>query len=462
MTDGQRAELFAGSTAAELEAVLADREDRARRQGELLRRFGAPLICLTMNIPGPHKNFPWARRCFFAGLEALKQNLRAQETSIRHEESAEGPAGYRAFIAAAGNGPELKAAALRIEETHPLGRLLDIDVLDNKGKISRAALDAGERTCLICGNSAFACGRSRAHSTEELTAAVIHIMERFLRENLGNIILSAALGALMGEVAVTPKPGLVDRANSGAHQDMDFFTFINSTAAILPYFRDCALEGFENNSDPTGLFNSLRFRGKLAELDMRAASGGVNTQRGLVFSLGILSAAFGRLYRHEETPALEDTLELCRAMTARLNDDFSQDGAARSHGEALYTRHGLCGIRGEVSRGFPTVRNTYPVLCRLLEAGHSINDAGAAALLQLLAETEDTNIVHRSNPEKLKAIQQDILAFLETKPSMNETLKKAADLDGEFIRLNISPGGSADLLAVTFFLYRLFHRHTVS
>jgi holo-ACP synthase/triphosphoribosyl-dephospho-CoA synthase len=462
-------DFFAGCQAAGLEEVLAEREDRVRRQGELLGQFGSPLICLTLNIPGPYKIFPWARRCFFEGMETLKRGLEAEGVSVRYEESSGGRGGYRAFVAAAGDGLRLKTITLQIEETHPLGRLFDIDVLEGGGKIKRTVLGKEERKCLVCGDSAFACGRSRAHTVEELTGAVLKIMEHFFRENLGNIISGAALGALMGEVAVTPKPGLVDRAGNGAHRDMDFFTFIDSAAAVLPYFRDCALTGFESPSDPAALFNSLRFRGKIAELDMRKASRGVNTHRGLIFSLGIISAAFGRLYRREEKPALEDTLALCRAMTARLGEDLfrvqksgpetdtTRGNMALSHGETVYIRHGMNGIRGEVSRGFPAVLNTaFPVLCRLLDEGHSLNDAGTAALLHLLAITEDTNIVHRSSPEKLGEIQKNISAFLAAKPSVKEILKKAAELDREFIREHISPGGSADLLAVTLFLYRLF------
>jgi triphosphoribosyl-dephospho-CoA synthetase len=243
---------------------------------------------------------------------------------------------------------------------------------------------------------------------------------------------------------------------------MDFFTFIDSTAAILPYFRDCALAGFGDPSPPEELFNSLRLRGKIAELAMRDAAGGANTHRGLIFSLGVLCAAFGRLYRRDEEPGLDDTLELCRRMTAGLHEDFSRaaaSGEALSHGETLYLRHGLRGIRGEVSRGFPTVRNTaYPLLLSLLDAGHSLNDAGAAVLLHLLAETEDTNIAHRSGPETLRRIREETAAFLATGPSLEAMLQKAGELDGEFIRLNISPGGSADLLAATLFLWRLFRR----
>jgi holo-ACP synthase/triphosphoribosyl-dephospho-CoA synthase len=483
---------FAGSVAAGLEDVLAEREDRVRRQDELRRQFGSPLVCLTLNIPGPYKTFPWARRCFFEGMKTLARGLSAGGIGIRHEESSGGKAGYRGFIAAGGGARELKAIAIHLEETHPLGRLFDIDVLGEEGKIPRSVLGAAERTCLVCGDQAFVCGRNRAHGVEELTGAVLKIMENFFRHRLGDTISGAALGALMGEVAVTPKPGLVDRANNGAHRDMNFFSFIDSTAAIIPYFKYCALAGFksapapeepemspgpeipglsrppETRRDPAELFNSLRFEGKLAELAMREAAGGANTHRGIIFSLGVLSAAYGRLFRHHENPALAEVLDLCRLMTVRLHEDFSRAGAgtpsasghaALSHGETLYMRHGLQGIRGEVSRGFPTVRDiAWPALCDLLDRGYSWNDAGISVFLRLLSRTEDTNIVHRSSPGALGEIQEKISAFLAADPAVEEIREKAAELDREFINRRISPGGSADLLAVTFFLYRLLQR----
>jgi holo-ACP synthase/triphosphoribosyl-dephospho-CoA synthase len=368
-------------------------------------------------------------------------------------------------MAVAAEGIRVKGLGLYIEQTHPLGRLFDIDVIEGGGKISRAGLGLEERKCLVCGGGAFACGRSRAHKAEELAGAVLDTMENFLRKKLEKIISAAAIRALMGEAAITPKPGLVDRANNGAHRDMNFFTFIDSAAAVLPYFTECALAGFESAPAPEGpgspaaLFDSLRLGGKIAEIEMKEATGGVNTHRGIIFSLGILSAAFGRLYRGEENPPLDRIFDLCQSMTCRLGEDFSRvppEGAALSHGESLYLRHGLRGIRGEVSRGFPSVRNfSYPALLRMLDQGHSLNDSGVAAFLALLAHTEDTNIVHRSGPEELDSIQKNTAAFLAAKPSAEEILQKAAEMDSEFIKLNISPGGCADLLAATIFLHGL-------
>jgi holo-ACP synthase/triphosphoribosyl-dephospho-CoA synthase len=247
---------------------------------------------------------------------------------------------------------------------------------------------------------------------------------------------------------------------------MDYFTFINSAAAIQPFFQECAFMGFDaslncadlrrDSRKLRSLFNSLRPPGKIAEALMRKATGGVNTHRGVIFSLGILSAAFGVSYRWEERPATDALFTLCSAMTSRLSDDFFHEGRPSSHGEAVYAQSGLSGIRGEVAQGFPSVRlYALPALRRLLAAGHSVNNAGVAALLALLAHTADTNIVHRSSAATLAGIQHDLAAFLHGDPDMAAILSKATELDRDFISRNISPGGCADLLAVSLFCYEL-------
>jgi holo-ACP synthase/triphosphoribosyl-dephospho-CoA synthase len=451
-----------------LEEVLALREGRARRREEL-SRSGLSLACLTLNIPGEYKVFPLAVRSFHEESAAFTRALRAEGVPVVHRESWEDPAGPTEYVSAAAPPEKLKAIALALEGGHPLGRLFDIDVFAPGGrKLSRGGFGEAERPCLVCGGGAFACGRSRAHPAAEVMASVLKIMEGFLREKAENIAGSAAAGALMGEVAVTPKPGLVDRANSGAHRDMDFFTFIDSAAAILPFFRECARRGFDRGGSPhrnsfageedsenlTGLFESLRPAGKIAEEAMREASGGPNTHRGAIFSLGIISAAYGYLYRSREKPGLEALLGTCRLMTGRLGEDFSRP--PRSHGEVIYAAGGVRGVRGEASRGFPAVRDhAYPALRGMLGRGYSLNDAGIAAFLQLLAHTEDTNIIHRAGEAALRRIREETARFLGTNPGMEEMRAKAADLDKEFTARNISPGGCADLLGVTIFLYRL-------
>ena len=441
-----------------LEEVLAFREERAMRGKDLVARYGFPLLSLGLNMPGEYKRFPLAERSFREETEAVRKSLEAEEITILREKAFQGPGGYGAFFIAAAAADTLKDLARRIEDNHPLGRLFDIDVLKTDGgKISRRDSGLGPRPCLICGGDAFACGRSRAHGAGELRGAAIRLMLAFQEEKLSALVGASVLKALMREVAVTPKPGLVDRANNGSHRDMNFFSFIDSTAALLPYFRDCALRGFraagEGGMEPAALFDSLRGRGKIAELEMLAATGGVNTHRGIIFSMGLLSAAFGYFFRREEKVSPGEILDFAAAMTVRIGEDFGRVSGGASHGEALHKASGIWGIRGEARGGFPQVReHSLPVLRNMLASGFSVNDAGITALLHLLAHTEDTNIVHRAGEAALERVRKEASAFLEKRPAMEAMRIYAREKDGEFISENISPGGSADLLALTFFL----------
>ena len=441
-----------------------------------MSEYSLPIVCLGLNIPGEYKDFPWARRSFHEEMEIFALALEAEDMKVVHEEREEQSSGYTAYISVAAAPAVLKTLALRLEEIHPLGRLFDIDVYDHDGKkLSREYSASAPRPCLVCGGNGFACGRSRAHTPEELRKAVLGIMENWLRLKLADRVCSAALWAMMSEAAVTPKPGLVDRNNSGAHRDMDFFTFIDSASVLFPWFSSCALAGFDSGPEgsgientgsasinPVSLFESLRPPGRVAEVLMKKATGGVNTHRGYVFSLGILSAAYGRLYRDTEKPDLTGVLEFSKAMTCTLGEDFSHNAGKPSHGEAVYALSGIQGIRGEVSRGFPTVTEyALPLLSRMLKEGYSLNDAGIAVLLVLLAHAEDTNIIHRGGAGALNSIRKDLRAFFETEPAafkshdMKAIREKAAAIDKEFISRNISPGGCADLLGTAFFLHRL-------
>jgi holo-ACP synthase/triphosphoribosyl-dephospho-CoA synthase len=457
---------FAGCEAVSLEMVLAFRDRRLLRQREFLARHKAPLICLSLNIPGGYKRFPLGDRCFEEAKEALSLALEAEGIPVSLKESSTEAAGYTAYfvLGKPGGGPlidlgEIKELTCGIEARHPMGRLFDIDLLNPEGKkISRSDLGKPERSCFLCGGDAFVCARSRAHSPEETRAEVIALIEGFLLGKLEDRIGSAVVKGLMGELAVTPKPGLVDRNNCGSHGDMDFFMFIDSATALLPYFRSCAAEGFQSGESPEGLFAVLRRKGKIAEIAMKRATGGVNTHRGIIFSLGVLSGAYGRLYRTRERPALEDLMTLCREMTAGVLADFSGAGDKKSlsHGEYLYRRHGMTGVRGEAAAGFPSVCvYSYPCFRRMIEGGHSLNDAGIGAFLCLLACTDDTTLVHRSDLGVLRSLQGDLRDFLASDPPVEALRRKAAELDERFISRDISAGGCADLLAVTYFLYAL-------
>jgi triphosphoribosyl-dephospho-CoA synthase len=271
-------------------------------------------------------------------------------------------------------------------------------------------------------------------------------------------ISQKALLSLLYEVSASPKPGLVDRYNQGAHKDMDFFTFMASSAALSNYFNDCVAEGLNySGKNPQELFQALRSLGVAAEKSMFEATDNVNTHKGLVFSLGIICAAASCCMTESNTNIVTtDTIcEKVSFMTKGLvlkELTYMNKSDGLTYGEKLFQKYGLRGIRGEVESGFPTVRHySLPELKRLksINTMH-LNEILVQVLLHLMAVNEDTNIVARHDLEALEYVHQQAKKVLEMGGIQTpKGLQMIHKMDKEFITRNISPGGSADLLAVT-------------
>ncbi len=281
------------------------------------------------------------------------------------------------------------------------------------------------------------------------------------REKYAHYIASLAQKSILYEVSTTPKPGLVDQKDSGAHKDMDFFTFLTSSAALYKGLYDCALEGILFDGKPlTLLFENIRPIGINCEKDMFTATNGINTHKGIIFSLGILCAAVGNLYKSFNPlsfPA-EKVCDKVKEMTKDLIEkDFKKikEKNILTHGEVLYKNYGLKGIREEVENGFPTVRNYgIPILRSWNEKKpFEKNDLFLEILLHLMAYSQDTNVVSRGGIKGLEYVQITAQDFLKDKGMRQEYAKeKLLSMNEAFIKKNVSPGGSADLLAVTIFL----------
>lgn len=265
-----------------------------------------------------------------------------------------------------------------------------------------------------------------------------------------------AYQSLIEEVETTPKPGLVDKNNTGAHTDMTLETFYASAASLRPFFTQCAKKGMEwNNSDPCSLpelFRQLRPMGVEAEQQMFAATSGVNTHKGAIFSMGLFCCATG-LSLHQFYPFSPKTLSfLCRQMTRDLMDDFNRKDLSTTHGKHSYINYQITGIRGEAALGFPSVFTTgWPVYKTYKKQGFSRQTAGACTLLHLIGSIDDTNIISRSNIKTLRQIHTRVQNFLK-KATAQDILSILPEMDQKFIRRGISPGGCADLLALIYFL----------
>ena len=448
-----------------LPEILAAREQRVQQQQTLLGQYGKTLLVFTMNIAGPIKYSEQIHWGFNLGNRWI--SIQLSDLPIVHRSEVIASTGCEAYYVIDASADLVKRRAVQIEDSAPVARLFDLDVLDSAGKkLDRVNFNLPPRTCLICDNPAHLCGRSRAHSVAQLQKKTEYLLTDAMVEADCAYIAQLAQKSLLYEVCTTPKPGLVDCRNSGSHTDMDIFTFLSGSAALAPYFTQCARLGATTRDlPPKSLFDKLRFAGKLAENAMYEATNGVNTHKGCIFSLGILCAAAGRLSpahrkhcirlpvcAHRKPDAI---LSLCREMTQGLvQEDFQNitEQTAATVGETLYTKYGISGIRGQAESGFPQVLQvSLPVLEKGLSKGLSLNDAGCAALLALIASVTDTNLIHRSNPQRQAALAKEIQTILQQQPyPSRDTIQR---LDEQFIAENLSPGGCADLLAITYFLH---------
>lgn len=196
-----------------LNEMLLVREIRANIQRQLLRE-GGRLVCFTMNIPGEIKRTPLVRMLFDRGMAELNAGLDGQIKYTLTIDRTTGPEGY---LLTDMPDEQVKNITQCIEEKFPAARLFDMDVIGDKGKLSRA----NRRKCLICSRPAVECARSRAHGEE----AVIRMTEKLLRGYAEEMLSEAAYMSLLDELYTTPKPGLVDKNNNGAHSDMNVSLF---------------------------------------------------------------------------------------------------------------------------------------------------------------------------------------------------------------------------------------------
>lgn len=211
----------------------------------------------------------------------------------------------------------LKTITTAIEDENRLGRLYDMDVLDgNLNKLDRCLVGGKSRDCIVCGAPGRGCASRRLHSVSELQTAVNRILTAHFQEEDAREIGNLAVQPLLEEVATTPKPGPVDRRNTGSHRDMDMDTFQKSAHALTDYFCGCVRIGMQtNHAVGEDTFYALRRLGLQAEQDMYRATGGVNTHKGAIFTIGILCGAVGRLWNPQGEYAEADLLAEVSAMT---------------------------------------------------------------------------------------------------------------------------------------------------
>ena len=401
-----------------LQQVLDARERRVERQRRLLACFNKPLLVLNMNIAGPIKRSGLIDFAFYQGVKAIKARLGDRVVCTELTDEITGP---EYVWVCDMSGEELKSLAVCEETAAAVGRLYDLDVIGLDGmKYSRGT----PRECIVCGGPVGDCARSRAHGLPAIQAATNRILGDFAAERLAQL----GVQALISEVELTPKPGLVDRRNSGAHKDMDIDMFCRSAECLRGYFEQSVRLGMERDD----CMKSLQQAGLDAEESMFAVTGGINTHKGAIYAFGLVLAALGGvLCRGGDV--FERAAELAKQGVPPQN----------THGTQVKEKYTAGGARAEAFEGFPHARKAQNLI-------REHNGDAIPAFLHLLATVEDTNLLYRGGREGLEYVRSQAAEILGKSP--DEYAERLTVLDRECIKKNLSPGGSADIIALAILL----------
>ena len=256
------------------------------------------------------------------------------------------------------------------------------------------------------------------------------------------LIAHLACDALRAELNTTPKPGLVDRNDNGAHQDMNLALMNRSIDALQPYFVKLALLGRQDTMPAT---QEVRQIGIDAERAMLNATGGVNTHRGALFSMGLAVLAAARCMAHDG-----------KVVETQLRDLIMQVAAgfaptAGTHGNDAVNAHRVTGALDLAKAGYEQLFNEWLPAYR----SYLADDASTAChrlLLLIMSQLDDTNVIHRVGYEQAQQVKQEARALLD-----GYSAQGMEALNRDYIARNVSPGGSADMVALTLFIHALLN-----
>jgi triphosphoribosyl-dephospho-CoA synthase len=269
-------------------------------------------------------------------------------------------------------------------------------------------------------------------------------------EPLPNVrwLADAAVRMLVEEADLTPKPGLVDTRGSGAHPDMNLEMLHHSAYSLLATFAAIASRAF-GAEESISLRERLSEIGRQGERTMLQITGGVNTHRGAIWTLGLLCAGAAMLAGKEQSAE-----KICAkaARIARLPDSYTSN--IQTHGQESHYQYGVRGARGEAEGGFRhVVEIGLPMLKNSRLQGLAEEHARLNALVAIIAELNDTCLLHRGGLTALTLAKRGARRILDLGGvATDEGLWAVEELDRQLVQLKASPGGSADLLAGVLFL----------
>ena len=286
------------------------------------------------------------------------------------------------------------------------------------------------------------------------------------------IIGHLAARALQVELDTTPKPGLVDLNDNGAHRDMDHALMQRSIRTLQPYFTRLARLGMEKAQPKHADIVSI---GIEAEHAMLEATGGINTHKGALFSLGLAVVATASTTGRGGAPPPTESVgsrTWLRMLSQMLSDLARQfPDTHGTHGsEAKLRAEAMSGagrplpqLKGALDNARDGYRQLFAEWLPFYDGRVADNDPCALhkTLLRIMCDLDDTNIVYRTSPGTMRAVQAEARRLLNRFPDRGNADGLHAALkamNSEFKKLNISPGGSADMLSLVVFLHAIYNK----
>lgn len=393
--------------------ILADREKKDNIIKSYLNDY--QVVTLKANIPGTNKNIKEA----FIIIEIFDKIIgKYKPLKKDYFDSFDGP--YIIYLF--NKEKNLKKQMIKIESQNKLSRLVDIDVYLNE---SHSLNRSKPRTCYMCNQNALICSRMQSHTTDELLNHISKVTSSYLKRLVKKMINKA----MLQELNLHPKFGLVTPLTNGSHKDMDYNLMLNAKNAILDDLTDMFMLGYQSNLPLNELFIQTRKIGLKADKHMFKATNNINAYQGLIFSLGLFLVNLGK--------ALKDNLT--------LNDVYENIKEMSK----CFIHEGNFGARKQAAEGYQIIQdllNNYD-----LSKMNTLD-----TLIYFINNLDDTVLLRRCKDNKLlRKIKEDFKKLDSSKRLLIN------QVNNDCINNNLSFGGCADLLVVSIFVYdfaKLFNK----
>lgn len=430
-------------------------------------RKNRPVLTLSLNIPAQvyNQSSSSKKQLFdnlFRCLKAFVSNELAMDTPFIQDNHL-----WFKCAAWSVNGDPVfyKALCILAERTFPAFRLVDLDVLKSDGTfISRSWFKLPEQTCFVCSNPVTLCRREMKHSLDQIANAVFNLTRRLIQglspnstRGLENRLSLLTGRALLEELCLTPKPGLVDLGPRSAHTDMDVHDFFNSIFNIAPLMGNFFTLGHDwaGGAGFFDLRDHIKGHGIHLESLMNKATNGVNTHKGAIFIFGVVLSVMGYMKYYDLFRQKDGSFFL--SISEQIKALFGP--AMKTEITGLARKNGISPARHSALNGYPEIIQAQNIYQDILNHSARHRCALYAVLAFFGMSLEDSNIIRRSSKETLefsKNIFSQVLSKIYKNPGQCFNLMEQADI--LHCNRDISPGGAADMLGLFSFIYNLDKR----